>query len=67
VKEPQYTPTFVAFWAAYPKKKAKGDAWKAWPRAVAHLAEILAALKCRRSARTGRKTAASLSRTRLRG
>jgi hypothetical protein len=22
--------SFVRFWAAYPKKKSKGDAWKAW-------------------------------------
>ena len=38
---------FAAFWAAYPKRKAKKDAWKAWqelrPSAALH-AEILAAL-----------------------
>jgi len=25
-----YSKSFDAFWAEYPKKKAKGDAWKAW-------------------------------------
>jgi hypothetical protein len=28
------TETFDRFWAAYPLKKAKGDAWKAWPKAI---------------------------------
>lgn len=48
-KEPQYTPAFVRFWAAYPKKKSKGDAWKAWPRAAAYLEAILAALEWQRA------------------
>jgi hypothetical protein len=26
--------TFARFWAVYPLKKAKGDAWKAWPKAI---------------------------------
>jgi hypothetical protein len=26
--------TFTRFWAVYPLKKAKGDAWKAWPKAI---------------------------------
>jgi hypothetical protein len=25
---------FARFWAVYPLKKAKGDAWKAWPKAI---------------------------------
>jgi len=25
-----YSPNFRKFWAAYPRKVAKGDAWKAW-------------------------------------
>ena len=28
-------PLFAAFWAAYPRKKGKGQARKAWPRAIA--------------------------------
>lgn len=27
-----YSPEFLAFWAAYPNKTGKGDAWKAWQR-----------------------------------
>ena len=28
-----HSPEFDAFWKAYPRKKAKGDAWKAWQAA----------------------------------
>lgn len=28
----EYSPEFEAFWKAYPKRKSKGDAWKAWKR-----------------------------------
>lgn len=39
-------PAFSAFWAGYPRKDAKGDARKAWPRALvkATSAQILAGL-----------------------
>jgi hypothetical protein len=29
----KYSCAFNAFWSAYPKKKAKADAWKAWQKA----------------------------------
>lgn len=29
--EPAYSPAFLDFWKAYPRKTAKGAAWKAWP------------------------------------
>ena len=29
--EPAYSPAFLDFWTAYPRKTAKGAAWKAWP------------------------------------
>jgi hypothetical protein len=29
-KKDKYSCAFAAFWEAYPKKKAKADAWKAW-------------------------------------
>ncbi len=27
-----YSPEFLSFWDAYPRKNAKGDAWRAWKR-----------------------------------
>lgn len=32
-----YSDEFEQFWISYPRKIGKGDAWKAWPKAVAHL------------------------------
>lgn len=48
-REPRYTDAFSRFWAAYPRKTAKGAAWKAWPPAAAHLEAILAALEWQRA------------------
>ena len=31
--EPAYSDAFCAFWNAYPRREAKGDAWKAWQAA----------------------------------
>jgi hypothetical protein len=47
-KGPQYTDAFRLFWDAYPRKTAKGAAWKAWPPAAAHLEAILDALAWQR-------------------
>jgi len=43
----KYTQEFLAFWAEYPKKKAKGDAFRAWKKAKkeASADEILAGLQ----------------------
>lgn len=30
--EPEYTPEFLRFWAAYPRKSAKGYAWECWQK-----------------------------------
>lgn len=30
--DPGYSAAFVAFWAAYPRKVSKDDAWKSWPK-----------------------------------
>ena len=44
-------PEFTAFWSAYPRKKCKGDAYKAWGQTkairppVADIIEALSALK----------------------
>jgi hypothetical protein len=42
-----YSIAFLAFWKAYPKKEAKGDAWKAWQqvRAEALLTSVLDAIE----------------------
>ena len=42
---------FDLFWAAYPKRKAKGDAMKAWQQTAKHrppIEEILAAIETQR-------------------
>jgi len=41
----KYTDSFIAFWQAYPKKKSKGDAFKAWKQQKPNLDDVLAALK----------------------
>ena len=33
-KRADYSPEFEAFWAAYPRKEAKRQAWKAWGKAI---------------------------------
>lgn len=48
-REPAYSDSFNCFWAAYPRKTAKGAAWKAWPKAAVHLPTILAALTWQRN------------------
>lgn len=40
---------FDAFWQAYPKKKSKGDAEKAWGKMNPPLAEVLSALEWQRA------------------
>lgn len=41
---PHYPPDFEAFWAAYPNRKGKGAAFRAWDRVKQHQALILRAL-----------------------
>jgi hypothetical protein len=33
---PRYSADFDVFWVAYPKKKSKRDAWKAWQQTVTY-------------------------------
>lgn len=40
----EYSPEFVQFWALYPRKTGKGDAWRAWKRQRPPLGKIRAAL-----------------------
>jgi len=42
--EPKYSPDFVQFWALYPRKVAKADAWRAWRKKKPPLGKIRAAL-----------------------
>lgn len=53
----QYTPDFITFWDAYPKKKSKGDAWKAWRKlkCKAVLTQILMAINAQRQSHDWRK------------
>lgn len=50
---PRYTAEFEAFWAAYPKRVAKGAAFRAWKRQTAHqnLDAILAATEAQKTTR----------------
>ena len=41
---PIYSDDFLAFWARYPRRTAKRDAWKAWQQEAPPLADVLAAL-----------------------
>lgn len=50
-----YSPEFIRFWAAYPKKKHKGSAWKAWQRLKPPVDLILKALAWQRVSRDWRK------------
>jgi hypothetical protein len=46
---PLYTPEFLAFWSAYPRRVGKADAAKAWHRERPDLDEVLTALSWQRS------------------
>ena len=39
-----YSVDFLTFWAVYPRRKNKGDAWKAWRSSRPNVNEILEAL-----------------------
>jgi uncharacterized protein YdaU (DUF1376 family) len=53
VSAPTYPEAFAAFWTAYPNKKAKSRALKAWKRQKAHehLETILAAVEAQKASR----------------
>lgn len=36
----QYSETFLKFWNAYPKKKSKGQAWRAWMKSNGQMPDI---------------------------
>ena len=56
VKEPpKYTPEFLAFWAAYPKKKHKGTAWAAWIKNAPPAPDVMRALAWQRETFDWRK------------
>lgn len=44
-EEPIYSPEFLSFWEAYPKKTAKGAAWQEWQKFKPPLDKVLATLK----------------------
>jgi hypothetical protein len=41
---PAYSADFLAFWALYPRREAKGDAWKAWEQVRPPIEAVRAAL-----------------------
>lgn len=55
-KPVRYSEDFEAFWSAYPRHMAKGDAWKAWKAAPRPpIAEILATLALARQSKEWNK------------
>lgn len=40
----EYSPEFLAFWAAYPRKTGKGKAWEAWARIKPPLDRVVSAI-----------------------
>lgn len=48
VRAEVYSPDFLAFWNAYPRKVAKGAAWKVWQRLSPPLPALMAALEWQR-------------------
>lgn len=52
---PTYTPEFLAFWAAYPKKKHKGTAWAAWVKNAPPIADVTRAVAWQRETFDWRK------------
>lgn len=48
-KKEEYTAAFEEFWAAYPRKKGKGGAFRSWKRNKPDVAEVLSAIEAQKN------------------